>query len=131
LRVPRLLVPALVILAAALGLGAARFLEAPSFTKDYPCEGCGAGYRTAVFVVDGIKCVDTAERAASQLDGLKGVRHYVAYASQNRAEVVYDPDLTGPEAIQKAMEGPVYDAETQTFLYRQFRVVEMNGEGLE
>lgn len=129
MKVPRLLVPVLVILAAAAGLGAARFLEAPSVTRDFPCEGCGASLPTAVFVVDGIRCVDTAERAAAQLDGLHGVRRYVAYASRNRAEVTFDPALTGPEAIRKALEGPVFDEESQTFLFGVFNVVEMDGEG--
>jgi copper chaperone CopZ len=128
-RVPLVVVPVLVLLAATIGVGAARFLVVPSFEKEYP-GGRSGKVDVAVFVVEGLKCVDTAETLANQLDELKGVRHFVAYASRNRAEVTYDPALTGPEAIRKAFQGPVYDQATETYLYRQYRVVEMNGAEL-
>lgn len=130
MKVPRTLVPALVVLATLAGFGAARFLAAPSYVKEYPGAAKGGGAQTSVFVVDGLKCVDTAQRLASQLDDSAGVRHFVAYASRNRAEVTFDPSATTREDLVKAFEGPVFDPETQTYVFKQFKVVEVDGSGL-
>ena len=129
MRVPRTLVPALVVLATLLGFWAARFLAAPSYTREYPGAATGREAKTSSFVVDGLKCVDTAQRLASQLDDSAGALRFVAYASRNRAEVTFDPSATTREDIIRAFEGPVYDPETQTYVFRQFKVVEVDGSG--
>lgn len=127
MKVPALVVPALVVLCAALGVGGARFLVMPSVVKEFAPAAPAAGFSTTVMVVSGLKCVDTAERAAAQLEDLPGVVRFTAFASRNRAEVLFDPSRTSAEAIREAIEGPVHDKETGEFLFGVYRVVEADG----
>lgn len=127
MRVPPWTVPLLVLLCAALGLAGARFLVRPSVVLDLAQAPSDADLRTTVLVVGGLFCVDTAERAAGQLDGLPGVFRFTAFASRNRAEVLYDPAVATVESIRKAIEGPIYDKKTGEFLFGLYRVVEADG----
>lgn len=119
-------VPACVVLAAALGVAAARFAVVPSFEREFE-PAAGADLRRAVLIVKGIKCVDTAARAAAQLEGVPGVKRVVAYASQHRADISYDPAKATPAALVDAIEGPVYDRETGLITFHDFEVVEVDG----
>jgi copper chaperone CopZ len=126
-KAPRWIVPLLVLACAALGLGGSRLLVAPSITRDFSRAVPGAAVRTAVFVVDGIRCVDTAERAARQLSGMPGVIRFTAFASRARADVTYDPSVTGVVAIREALEGPVHDPASGEYLFGLYTVLEING----
>jgi hypothetical protein len=119
-------VPVLVILAAVLGVGGARFLAAPSFTRDYAAAR-GGRVETVRFVVRGLKCVDTAEQVAGQFADVPGVLRYVAYASRNEAQVTYDAAVTDPQALRAAIEGPVVDEASGQILFHQFQVVSLDG----
>ena len=119
-------VPALVVLFAALGIGGARLLAVPSVVRDYAPAGPGPR-RTVVLVVDGVKCTDTAERAANQLKDAPGVVRLVAYASRNRLDVTFLPSVTDPAAIRAAIEGPVYDESSGEYLFGVYKVVEVDG----
>ena len=125
-RVPGWTVPALVVLFAASGVGGARLFAVPSVAIDLLPASHGER-RTTVLVVDGVKCVDTAERAARQLKGLAGVSRYVAYASRNRVEVTFDPSLSSGTRIVEALEGPVHEPATGEYLFHVYRVVEIDG----
>lgn len=127
MRAPAWLVPVLVVLFAALGVGGARVLMAPSVTRAYAAAAPDAATRTTTLVVKGVRCVDTAERAAKQLDGAPGVLRLVAYASRARLDVTYDPAATGVAEIVEAIEGPVHDEAANEFLFGLYRVVEIDG----
>ena len=118
--------PALVVLFALAGLGGARLFAVPSVVLDLSPAGLGAR-RTTVLVVDGVKCVDTAERAAGQVKGLPGVSRFVAYASRNRVEVTFDPAVSDVAKIVEAIEGPVHDPATGEYLFHVYHVVEIDG----
>lgn len=128
MKVPRWIVPGLVILLTAAGLSAARLFAIPSLALDFSVdEAMGReSTQTAVFLVDGLKCVDTARRAASTLKGLPGVIRYVAYASHNRVEITFDPARINIEALREAIEGPVYDEEAGRVLFHLFKVLEID-----
>jgi len=126
MKTPAWVVPILVVLFAALGVGGARLLAVPSVVKDFPASRATAS-RTTVLIVEGVKCVDTAERAAGQLQDVAGVVKFTAYASRNRVEVAFDPKVTDPSKIREALEGPVHDAASGEYLFGVFRVVEMDG----
>ncbi|MBK8595574.1 MAG: hypothetical protein IPP07_13665 [Holophagales bacterium] len=126
MKVPGWSVPALVVLLALAGLGGARLFAVPSVVVDLPAAATGAT-RTTVLVVDGVKCVDTAERAAGQVKGLTGVSRFVAYASRNRVEVTFDPAVSSSSKIVEAIEGPVHDAATGEYLFHVYHVVEIDG----
>ena len=119
-------VPALVVLFAAMGLGGARFLAAPSIIRDYAAPPAGGGAVT-VFKVRGMKCVDTAKAAAAQLEGVPGVVRFTAYASRHTAEIAYDPSAATVGILRKAIEGPVHDPETGEYIFGVYSVLEIDG----
>jgi hypothetical protein len=119
-------IPALVVLAAALGVAASRCAVVPSYEREFEPPG-GAPVARTVLYVDGIKCVDTAARAAAQLEDLRGPLRFVAYASQHRAEISYDPARVSSKALVDAIEGPVYDKETGLITFGDFKVLEVDG----
>lgn len=119
-------IPVAVVLAAALGVGAARLAVVPSYERTYAQE-LGATLVRSSFRVRGLKCVDTAERVSRQLDGIVGVVRFTAFASQNRAEVQYDPAAVTPQVLVDAIEGPVYDEKTGMITFGDFEVLEVDG----
>jgi hypothetical protein len=125
-RVPAWVVPVLVALAAVLGIGGARLLAAPSFTREFAA-ATPRQVETVRFTVRGLKCVDTARRVAGQLRDVPGVLRYVAYASRNEAQVTYDAAVTGPQALQAAIEAPEVDQASGRILFHSFRVVSLDG----
>ncbi|HOT00589.1 MAG TPA: heavy-metal-associated domain-containing protein [Acidobacteriota bacterium] len=128
MRVSPWWIPAAVLLAALLGIGSASLVAVPSYTRDFqPAAAGAAGQRTTVLLVEGLRCVDTAERAAVQLEGVPGIIRFEAFASRNRAEVTYDPTWIGPAAIIRAVESPVYDEATGEVAFGIYRVVEVDG----
>lgn len=78
------------------------------------------------FTVEGVRCVDTAARAAQTLKELDGVGSVTAYASKNSMVVLYDNKKISPEKIIKVIEGPIFDTETGTYLLHQFKVLEID-----
>lgn len=124
-------IPALVVACTAAGVGGSKLVTAPSLTRTYAAAGPDVTTRTSVFVVAGVKCVDTADRAARQLDGLSGVLGLEAFASRARVEVTYDPALTGVAAIREAFEAPVHDAVTGEYLFGLYKVIEMDDVKIE
>jgi len=131
MRAPAWIVPALVVAAAALGVGGARFLAAPSVVREYDAAPASGPLSVATFVVQGVRCVDTAAQAAGQLDGRAGVHRLTAWASQARLEVAFDPAATGVAAIRDALEAPVYDEATGEFVFGVYRVREIDGVKVE
>lgn len=131
MRAPAWIIPALVVACTAAGVGGAKLVTAPSLARDYAVAAPGTAARTSVFVVAGVKCVDTAERAARQLDGMNGVLGLEAFASRARVEVTYDPALTSAAAIREAIEGPVHDDATGGYLFGLYEVIEMDGVKIE
>jgi hypothetical protein len=130
MRVSPFVVPALVLLLALIGVGGAKLFAIPSLEIDFPAaeeEGAPRG-RSIEMLVVGVKCVDTAQRAASALEELPGLYHFVAYASRNRVEVTFDPARLGVAQIHEALEGPVYDEPSGEFLFNQFEVIEIDGK---
>lgn len=127
MRAPQWVVPALVAAAAAAGVGGARLFAAASVVHDYPAGAAATASRSVVFVVDGVRCVDTAERAAKQLADVPGAIRFTAWASRAKVEIAYDPAATGPQALRDAIEGPVHDEDTDEYLFGIYTVREVDG----
>lgn len=128
MRAPAWIIPVLVVVCAAAGVGGSKLLVAPSVVHTFATTGPTADARTAQMVVDGVKCVDTAERAVAQLKDVDGVLKCVAYASRARLDVTYDPARTGAAAIREALEAPVLVPATGEYLFGLYQVVELDGE---
>jgi hypothetical protein len=133
MKAPLWIVPALVIAAAASGVGGARLFAAPSFVRvyDHAAATPDATKRSALFVVEGVRCVDTAERAAKQLEGESGVIRFTSWASRAKVEIVFDPAITDVTALREAIEGPVYDDASGEFLFGLYVVREVDGAKVE
>ncbi|MBZ0266749.1 hypothetical protein K8I85_01210 [bacterium] len=127
MRVSGWTVPALVAIAATIGVGASRLVAAPSLVRDYAAAPSPGEVRTATFVVSGVRCVDTAEAAARQIDGEPGVVRLTAWASRARLEVAFDPAATGVQAIRDAIEAPVFDTGTGEITFGVYEVREIDG----
>ncbi len=130
MRISGWVVPVLVALAALIGIGGARVLAAPSLTRDFP-GAAPADPETVLFVVSGLKCVDTARILGGQFEDQPGVRRFVAYASRNQAWVTYDAAVTDPRAIRAAIEAAVVDTATGQITFHQFEVVSIDGRRLQ
>ena len=129
MKVPQWIVLVLIVVLALAGLGAARLIAIPSVTIDLHAEGePAAAGQTVTFLVDGVKCVDTARRAASTLVGIPGVIRFVAYASRGRVEIDFDPRRTGVPALIEALEGPALDESSGEYLFHLYKVAEIDGQ---
>jgi copper chaperone CopZ len=128
MKAPAWIIPLLVVACTAAGVGGSRLLVAPSLVHTFAQAGPTADARTAQMVVEGVKCVDTAERAAAQLKDVDGVLKCVAYASRARLDVTYDPARTSAAAIREALEAPVLIPATGEYLFGLYQVVELDGE---
>lgn len=131
MKAPLWVVPALIVACAAAGAGGARLFAAPSVTREFAPAAQGSTPRRVVFVVSGVRCVDTAEGAARQFAEVPGVLSFVAHASRGRVEVTYDAAVADVPALIDALEGPVYDEATQEFRFGVYAVREVDGERVE
>ena len=131
MKAPLWIVPALIVACTAAAAGGARLFAAPSDTREFAAAAQGTVSRRVVFVVSGVRCVDTAEGAARQFSGVPGVLSFAAYASRGRVEVTYDAASTDVPALIEAIEGPVYDEATQEFRFGVYAVREVDGEKVD
>ena len=127
MRAPWWIVPGLVVTAATLGVTGARLFARPSVVRDYAAMPGNATVRATTFLVEGVRCVDTAERAARQLDDEPGVLRLTAWAPQAKLEITFDPARTDVDALRAALEGPVYDASTGEFRFGVYVVLDVDG----
>jgi hypothetical protein len=128
MRISGWAVPLLVALAALLGIGGARRLATPSYSRDFAAISPGRT-ETVRLVVRGLRCTDTARMLGEQLAAEPGILRYVAYASRNEAQVTYDGAVTGPPAIRAAIEAPAVDAASGEITFHAFEVVSIDGRG--
>jgi copper chaperone CopZ len=126
-RVSGWVVPILIVLAAAAGVGGARLFAAPSYERVFERNVKAVRPETARFVIRGLRCVDTARTVANQIGENPGVLRYVAYASRNEAQVTFDAATVDPSVIKEAIEGPVFDEQTGQILFHQYEVVSIDG----
>jgi hypothetical protein len=131
MRAPAWIVPALVVAAAVLGVGGARLFAAPSLVLDYAAPPPDGPTHAASFLVEGVRCVDTAARAARQLDDEPGVIRLTAWAPRAKLEVTFDPAVTSAAALRDAIEGPVYDESAGEFRFGVYVVREIDGVKVE
>jgi len=119
-------VPAVLLVLAIAGVSAGSAIAIPSFTREF--EAGMQQTRSVTFHVDGIRCVDTARRAAGQLEGVEGVGRFTAYASHGRATIDYDPSRTDTQALRRAIEGPMFDETTGEYIFNAYTVLEVDGQ---
>lgn len=124
---PRLAVPAILLILTLAGLAGGSIIVVPSFAREYNQESDAGQTRTVSFTVDGVRCVDTAEIASTVFDGFDGILSFTAYGSRNEVVLEYDAAVIGVEMLKKIMEGPVHDEESGQFVFHVFKVLEIDG----
>lgn len=129
MKVPFLVVPSSILAAAAAGLWSSFLFAIPSLTLDFPPpdHAVAPGLEQVSLLVEGVRCVDTAARAASTLEDLPGIRRFVAYASRARVEVQFDPQRVSRPEIVEALEGPVLMEPDGEYRFGVYRVLEVDG----
>jgi ferredoxin len=123
-RVPAWSVAVALGLAALVGLAAAEHVAFASVTRDYRDAAADADLRHVTFDVEGVRCVDTAELAATQLARTPGAVRFTAFAADHRVTIAYDARATDPARLQRALEGPVWNARAGEFRFGVFKVLE-------
>jgi hypothetical protein len=124
MKVPKWIVPILVVALTAAGLGIAQLFAIPTIEVVIDSEYMPQNVAMVTLIIPGVRCADTARSAASSVEDIAGVIKFVAFASHNRVEITYDQHLTDPESLIEAIEGPVYNAESGEFLFGVFVVSE-------
>jgi ferredoxin/copper chaperone CopZ len=118
-------VPVMLLLLAAAGVAGGSAIAIPSFSRHYDTSTSPDGTRRVTMVVDGIRCVDTARKAAAQLEGVAGVRRFTAYASRGEATIEYDGTSTDVDELRRAIEGPVHDEASGRYIFHAYTVLEV------
>ncbi len=122
------LIPALIVCIAGAGIWGAGFIDIPSVTRTYSGSSSNTtSTRETVFVVDGVRCVDTARVAAKQLDATSGAIELTAYAASGRLDIVFDPSVTDVAKLKHAIEGPGYDEKEERYVFHRYKVIEIDG----
>jgi hypothetical protein len=103
MRLPKIIIPLLVILSLAAGYSFRTTLTRPTTTRTF---AEGAGTNTS-FVVDGLRCRGTAMFLSSLYEETPGVFRIETFASEATAIFTYDPKVITPEGIRRIMEAPI------------------------
>lgn len=122
--VPSWVLPLLLVVLGSAGVAGSRAFALPSYSETYAADS-PAEVETIRLVVRGVRCVDTAQRAAAQLRGVPGVLSLVAFASRNELSLEVDASVADMDAIRTALEAPVYDEGTDQYLFHPFEVLEV------
>lgn len=123
-----IVIPAAITILICAGLYGSRLFAIPSLTVHFDKHSAPAGaqLKTSVFLVDGVRCVDTAQTAASALNDLPDVLNVTAYASRNRLDIEYNPEKITSAEIKSALEGPIFDETAGEFQFNLYKVLEID-----
>jgi ferredoxin len=121
-KLPTWVVAIIVVALVAVGYVGGDLIAIPSFAKEYNARPKTTA--SVEFIVKGVRCVDSAKSAATVFDGVPGVVTFTAYASRNLVNIEFDPSEIDISTLTKYMEGPVYDATTDQFVFHVFEVLE-------
>ncbi len=110
MRVPRSIIPLLVLSALLAGYGLRASFTRPTTAQTF-AEGTGA---KATFVVEGLRCKGTAMFFSSLYADAPGVLAIESFAGERAAVFKYDPRTITPERIKAIMEAPIPFADGTT-----------------
>ncbi len=103
MRLPRIIIPVLVLMALVGGISSRRAFTQPTLTQVFDDQ---PGKR-ATFIVDGIRCWGTARFFTSLYKDMPGVFAIRTYASERKAVFTFDPDIISRDRIRAIMEAPI------------------------
>jgi hypothetical protein len=103
MKIPKLLLPVLVIVAIFGGYMLREAFTKPSTAMEFQ----GRPVATVECVVDGIRCKGTAGFFTSLYEMEPGIASIVTFATEHKAVFEYDPAITSLERIREVMEAPI------------------------
>ena len=103
MRLPRFIIPLLVISALLVGYGLRANFTRPTTAQTFAI-GIGA---KASFVVDGVRCKGTAMFFSSLYEDVPGVIGIETFAGERTAVFTYDAKIITPDRIKAIMETPI------------------------
>ncbi|PWB70311.1 hypothetical protein C3F09_09210 [candidate division GN15 bacterium] len=103
MRIPKLLIPAIVIVALLGGYFLRLIFTQPTTATTFDSS---AGAK-ATFIVDGVKCKTTAAFFSALYDSVPGIIGIETFASEHKAIFTYDPDRITRDSIRAIMEAPI------------------------
>jgi hypothetical protein len=103
MRLPKLIIPLLVVLAMSGGYFLRNVFTQPTTNVAFNTE---KGTQ-ATFIVDGLKCKGTAAFFTSLYDSVPGIIGIETFATEYKAIVTYDPDIITRDSIKSVMEQEV------------------------
>ena len=115
MRVPKFIIPLVVLVALTAGYAFRTSLDRPTLVRTF-AERTGA---QATFVVDGVRCRGTAALFCSLFEDTPGILKIEAFASERTAVVTFDSKAVTPKRIQEIMEAPIaFDDGTTNQVFR-------------
>ncbi|MBU0509361.1 heavy-metal-associated domain-containing protein [bacterium] len=103
MRIPKLIIPVLVVVALLAGYFLRMAFTMPTTNVSF----AATGGKTAVFVVDGLKCKGTAGFFTRLYQNRPGIAAIETFATEHKAVFTYDPAITSPDSIRAIMEAPI------------------------
>ena len=103
MRIPKLILPLLVVVALFAGYFLRLAFTQPTTSVSF----AAAGSKTAVFVVDGVKCKGTAGFFTRLYQNTPGIASIETYATEHKAVFTYDPSRISPDSLRAIMEAPI------------------------
>ncbi|SYZ74603.1 exported hypothetical protein [Candidatus Zixiibacteriota bacterium] len=103
MRIPKLVIPLLVLLALTGGYFLRTAFTQPTTAVAYD----SAQGEKAVFVVDGVKCKGTAAFFTSLYKDIPGIIGIETYATEHKAAFTYDPGIISIDSIKAIMEAEI------------------------
>ena len=103
MRIPRLLIPAIVIVSLFGGYFLRSAFTQPTTAVAYD-QTSGV---QATFIVDGVKCKGTAAFFTSLYDSIPGIIGIETFATEHKAIFTFDPGTISRDSIRAIMEAPI------------------------
>lgn len=121
MRIPKITIPVLVVIALLGG-----FFLRNAFTQPSTTAVMGAsGTATVECIVDGVKCKGTASLFTSHFEGFAGIGTIETFAADHKAVISYDPSIISLDDIRKKIDSPVaLDESTSVAFFRCLSIVE-------
>ncbi|MDD5089141.1 MAG: heavy-metal-associated domain-containing protein [bacterium] len=103
MRIPKLILPLLVVAALFAGYFARLIFTQPTTNVTF----AATGSQTTMFVVDGVKCKGTAGFFTRLYQNTPGIASIETYATEHKAVFTYDPALISADSLRAIMEAPI------------------------
>ncbi len=115
MRIPKLVIPILVIISLLGGYSLRTAFTQPTTTVAFD----NLSGTTSTFIVDGLKCKGTAAFFSSLYDSIPGINGIETFATEHKAVIGYNPDIITRDSIRTIMEQEIlFDDGTRAQVFK-------------